>query len=388
MPVSENAVIDALRPVEDPELHRSIVELDMVRAVEIEGADVTVLIALTVAGCPLKAEITSRVTKALMPIDGIDRVRVDMTVMTPEELEALREKMQRVSSRRSTTPGGSGHSDHADHGHGPAERAIPFGRSGSSTRVIGVSSGKGGVGKSSVTVNLAASLAALGYDVAVLDADVYGFSVPSMLGITEDPGVEDEMIVPPSGHGVRCISMSFFLDEDKPVMWRGPMLHKALHQFLVDVHWDDPDFLVIDMPPGTGDVAMSMAQYVPNTELYVVTTPQRAAHRVARRSGAMARELGLSVAGVIENMSWFVSGDGVRHHLFGEGGGGQMAEALDVPLVAQIPLVPALREGADMGVPIVVAEPDSEVAFVFAELAHAVEKAGPRRVYRQELRVR
>lgn len=373
MSVTEEVVIEALRPVEDPELHRSIVELEMVRSIVISGTDVTVLIALTVAGCPLKAEITSRVVEALTPIDGIDRVKVDMTTMSEDELARVREVVQSDGGARS---------------HEDAPKPFRFGGERSGTRVLGISSGKGGVGKSSITVNLAVVLAKMGYDVALIDADVYGFSVPAMLGVTDEPRLVAEMIVPPSAHGVRCVSMGFFVDDATPVMWRGPMLHKALNQFLVDVAWGSPDFVLVDMPPGTGDVAMSMSQYLPNTELYVVTTPQLAAQRVAQRSGMMASQLGLRVAGVIENMSWFTGNDGERYELFGAGGGERLAETFGTQLVGRIPLVAALAEGGDNGVPITISQPESEVAFAFEQLAHAVEKAGPRRVYREELRVR
>ena len=230
----------------------------------------------------------------------------------------------------------------------------------SKTRVIGVSSGKGGVGKSSVTVNLAVALARMGYDVGILDADVYGFSVPKMLGVTEDPLIIGDLVVPATANGVRCLSMGFFVPDDTPVIWRGPMLHKALEQFLVDAYWGEPDFLLVDMPPGTGDVTLSLGQYLTKTEVFVVTTPQPAAQRVAQRSAYAARKLKLSVRGVIENMSWFTGDDGVRYELFGSGGGKELAGELGVPLLAQVPLVPALREGGDVGIPVVLADPDGE----------------------------
>lgn len=377
MQATKAQIVEALRPVKDPEIGMSIVELGMVRDVQLQDSQVTVVIALTTQGCPLRAEITSRVTEALSPLVGVGNVAVEMTVMSPEELETVRSLVQ-----------GGGHQTGASHLHGPDQRAIPFANPNSKTRVIGITSGKGGVGKSSVTVNLAVALAKLGKDVAVLDADVYGFSIPKMLGVTQEPDVVEEMIVPPVAHGVKCVSIGFFVDDDKPVMWRGPMLHKALEQFLVDVAWDSPDYLLIDMPPGTGDVAMSMAQYLPRGEIYVVTTPQAAAQRVAQRSGSMARELGLPLAGVIENMSWFTGDDGKRYELFGAGGGQALAEKLGVPVVAQVPFVSELREGGDIGAPVVITDPESEVAFVFEQLAQVIEKTGPRRVYREELRIR
>lgn len=372
MAVTANEVNEALKPVQDPELHRSIVELEMVRDITIDGGEVTVMIALTVAGCPLRTEITRLVTEAVSPLEGVTKVAVDMTVMDPEQLARVRKKMSAQSQQH-------------PHEH-KKNRAIPFSPE-SSTRILGITSGKGGVGKSSVTVNLAVALARQGHEVAILDADVYGFSIPKMLGITEEPEIVHELLIPPIANGVRCISIGFFIDEDKPVMWRGPMLHKALEQFLVDVEWGKPDYLLVDMPPGTGDVAMSMAQYLPHAQILVITTPQPAAQRVAQRSGAMAREINLPLLGVIENMSWFTGDDGTQYEIFGTGGGRELAEKLSVPLLAQIPLDPTLREGGDEGSPVVVSKPNSEVAFSFEELARQIDKIGPRRVYREELRV-
>jgi ATP-binding protein involved in chromosome partitioning len=237
-------------------------------------------------------------------------------------------------------------------------------------------------------VNLAVALAKAGHSVGILDADVYGFSVPKMLGIDQDPVVIDDMIVPPVAYGVGCISIGFFVGDDQPVMWRGPMLHKALEQFLVDVYWGSPDFLVVDMPPGTGDVALSMAQYLPRSEIYVVTTPQAAAQRVAQRTAFMAKKVNLPLRGVIENMSWFTGDDGRRYELFGSGGGAALAADLGVPLLAQLPLVPALREGGDNGCPITVSEPDSEAAAGFDALAEAIVTRGPARIFRPELTIR
>ena len=270
---------------------------------------------------------------------------------------------------------------------GPAGRVNQFMTPGSRTRVLAISSGKGGVGKSSVTVNLAIALAGRGHSVGILDADVYGYSVPRMLGLTEAPTIESEQIIPPEAYGVSCVSMGFFVGEDQPVMWRGPMLHKALEQFLVDVAWGEPDFLVVDMPPGTGDVALSMAQYLPRCEFFVVTTPQAAAQRVAQKTAFMARKLKLPLRGVIENMSWFTGDDGKRYELFGAGGGQSLADDLGVPLIGQVPLVPAVREGGDIGIPVTVSAPDSEAAQVFSGLAERVEALGPARIYKRELRV-
>jgi len=378
VPVTEAQVIDALRPVQDPELHRSIVDLDMVGGVDINGANVAVNVTLTVAGCPLRAELTDRVTAAVQALDGVDHVDVSFGVMTDEQRHALREKMQAQAG-----PG-------QGHAHGPQQAAnIPFAEAGAKTRVLGISSGKGGVGKSSVTVNVAIALARLGHEVGVLDADVYGFSVPRMLGINQQPVVIDQMIVPPVAYDVKCISMGFFAGEDQPVIWRGPMLHKALEQFLTDVFWGEPDFLLVDMPPGTGDVALSVAQFMPRSEVFVVTTPQPAAQRVAQRSALMARKVHLGVAGVIENMSWFTGDDGKRYEIFGRGGGQQLAEQLEVPLVGQIPLVTELREGGDEGRPIVATEPDSEAAQAFVAVAERIAtELAPKKIYRRELTIR
>jgi ATP-binding protein involved in chromosome partitioning len=232
------------------------------------------------------------------------------------------------------------------------------------------------------------ALAQRGHSVGVVDADVWGFSVPRMLGVEQQPVVIDSMLVPPESHGVRVISMGFFAEEATPVIWRGPMLHKALEQFLTDVFWDDPDYLVVDLPPGTGDISISLAQFLPRAEVYVVTTPQAAAQKVAQRAGFMARKVQLSVKGVIENMSWFTGDDGKRYELFGEGGGADLAELLEVPLLGQVPLLPAKREGGDDGEPIVVSEPSSEAALAFAEVARRIdEELAPTRRGHRDLRI-
>ena len=260
---------------------------------------------------------------------------------------------------------------------------------GTSTRVLGVASGKGGVGKSSVTVNLALALAARGHKVAVLDADVYGYSIPKMLGVTEEPDQVGGLVQPPEAHGIRCMSVGFMVESDEiPVMWRGPMLHKVLEEFLTRVDWGDPDYLLFDMPPGTGDVALSMNTYLPHAELLVVTTPQPAAERVAQRSASMAAKVNTPVLGVIENMSWFTGDDGRRYELFGSGGGAALATKLGVPLIAQVPFVTALRAGGDVGAPIVLTDPGSEVAKVFADIAAWVEAKGPKRRFHPELTIR
>ncbi len=373
-------LVDALRPVEDPELHRSIVDLGMLRRAEVRpDGTADILVALTVAGCPLRNEIQQRVTTAATTVEGVTAVALEFTVMTDEERAALREVLH-------GSPGSTaGHS----HAHGHAEgRAIPFSQPGSKTRPLLISSGKGGVGKSSVTTNLAVALAQLGYSVGVVDADIYGFSIPRMLGTDRRPTAVDEMILPPEQWGVRCISMGYFVPDGEAVIWRGPMLHKALEQFLTDVFWDQPDFLLIDMPPGTGDIALSLSQYLPRGEVYVVTTPQPAAQKVARLSAAMAEKVNLPVRGVIENMSWFTGDDGTRYELFGSGGGRELADELDVPLLGQLPLVPALREGGDDGRPITATSPESEAAKAFTAIAQQIAvDLRPKKVFSPELRI-
>jgi ATP-binding protein involved in chromosome partitioning len=379
MPVTEAQVLDALRPVEDPELHRSIVDLDMVRRISVDGPRVDVTVALTVAGCPLRSEITRRVDTAVSALDGVEAVDLEFTVMTDDERAALRTRLHGDPAATAGT--------HQAHGHAEG-REIPFADPGSKTRVLLVASGKGGVGKSSVTANLSVALAGRGHDVAVVDADVWGFSIPRMLGVQHAPVVIDQMLVPPEAHGVRCISMGFFAQDDQPVIWRGPMLHKALEQFLTDVFWDEPDFLVVDLPPGTGDISISLAQFLPRAEVLVVTTPQPAAQRVAQRAAFMAQKVNLEVMGVIENMSWFTGDDGKRYELFGAGGGEELANRLGVPLIGQVPLVPELRAGADAGAPIVASDPDGEASRVFARIAEAIDvELAPRRIYRSELRI-
>jgi ATP-binding protein involved in chromosome partitioning len=379
MALSENEIIEALRPVEDPELHRSIVDLGMVRAIGIELPAVSVQIALTVAGCPLRNEIERRVTEAVVALDGVDTVSLDYTVMTPEELQALRQTLHGDPASTAGT--------NAAHGHAEG-RAIPFAAPGSKTRVLLIASGKGGVGKSSVTTNLSIALAQRGHSVAVVDADVWGFSIPRMLGVEHPPTIIDEMIVPPETYGVRCISIGFFIEEDQPVMWRGPMLHKALEQFLTDVFWDEPDYLLVDLPPGTGDVSLSLASFLPRAEMYVVTTPQPAAQRVAQRAAFMAEKVNIEVKGVIENMSWFTGDDGTRYELFGSGGGKELADRLEVPLLGQVPLLSALREGGDAGRPVMVTEPESEASKAFAAIAATVDtELAPTRRHHPELKL-
>lgn len=352
--VTEADVHNVLATVEDPELHRPITELNMVRGVVVQPGKVHVSIALTVAGCPLKAKINSDVSSAIETL-GVEDVFVEFTSMTDEERAALREDL---------------------HGGAVASVGDVFARS----RVIAVSSGKGGVGKSSVSTNLAVALAKRGKRTAIIDADVYGFSIPRMIGIDRKPVIIDRMIVPPEMHGVTVISIGFFATENNPVIWRGPMLHKALTQFVTDVYWDDPDVVIIDMPPGTGDVSLTMAQFLPATEVVVVTTPQPAAQRVAQRAAYMARRVNLTVSGVIENMSWFTGRDGYRYDIFGSGGGELLAKELDVPLLGRIPLVPALREGGDRGAPIVASDPGSEAAEAIEGVVGNLLEMGVRRI--------
>ena len=381
MPVTNDQVIDALRPVQDPELHRSIVDLGMVRQVTIApDGRVHVQVALTVAGCPLRNEIQNRVTGAVGALAGVSGVGLDFTVMNDAEREAVRMLVH-------GDPGASAGQGHA-HGHAEG-RKIPFAEPGCKTRPLLISSGKGGVGKSSVTVNLAVALAAQGHSVGIIDADVYGFSIPRMLGIDRDPTIIDQMILPPEAWGVRAISMGYFVPDGQAVIWRGPMLHKALEQFLTDVYWDEPEFLLIDMPPGTGDIALSLSQYLPRGEVYVVTTPQPAAQKVARLSAAMADKVHLEVKGVIENMSWFTGDDGKRYEIFGAGGGQELADELKVPLLGRIPLLEPLRQGGDDGRPVTAVDPDSEVARSFAAIAERIAvELRPRKVFKPELTIR
>jgi ATP-binding protein involved in chromosome partitioning len=378
--VTHEQLVEALRPVQDPELHRSIVDLGMLRRAEVDASGTAhILVALTVAGCPLRNEIQNRVRGALETIDGVRDVDLDFTVMTDQEREELRIKLH---GSPSATAGQA-------HAHGHAQgRVIPFAEAGSKTRPLLISSGKGGVGKSSVTTNLAVALAQQGHSVGVVDADIYGYSIPRMLGTDRPPVVIDEMIVPPERWGVRCISIGYFVPENEAVIWRGPMLHKALEQFLTDVYWDEPEFLLIDMPPGTGDIALSLSQYLPRGEVYVVTTPQPAAQKVARLSAAMAAKVNLSVKGVIENMSWFTGDDGKRYELFGAGGGQELADEIGVPLLGQLPLIPALREGGDNGLPIVAVEPDGEASEAFHAIAGKIAvDLRPKKVFSSQLKV-
>jgi len=378
MSLNETAVIEALRPVQDPELHRSIVDLGMVRDVVVDGTKVALTVVLTIPGCPLKGEITGRVNEALGTI-GVTDVDLAWGAMNDEERAALR---QLLHGDPASTAG-------SQQAHGHAEgRAIPFADPLSRTRVLLIASGKGGVGKSSVTTNLAVALAQRGKRVGIVDADVWGFSIPKMLGVDRAPVLLDQMIVPPEVNGVSCISMGFFAEEDQAVIWRGPMLHKAVEQFLTDVYWDEPDYLLVDLPPGTGDISISLAQFLPRAEVYVVTTPQPAAQRVAQRAASMAKKVNLPLRGIIENMSWFTGDDGKRYELFGEGGGQRLADDTGVPLLGKVPLLPALREGSDTGHPVVVAFPDTEAAQAFRAIAETIDvEMAPTRRFNRELKI-
>ncbi|MFL6016366.1 MAG: Mrp/NBP35 family ATP-binding protein [Gaiellaceae bacterium] len=337
MTPDRDALLEALEQVIDPELRKPVTELDMVRDVTVDGGHVAVTIALTVAGCPLRSSFEEQVARALSGVGGVQEVSLSFDVMTPEERERLTTRLRGGVAQRS--------------------KGISLD---ARTRVIAVASGKGGVGKSTVTVNLAVALAQLGQQVGVLDADVYGHSVPHLLGISQRPVLVDRMIVPPVKHDLKLMSIGFFLDDNAPVMWRGPMLHRALEQFLSDVHWGELDTLVVDMPPGTGDVSISLGQLLPRAEVLVVTTPQPLAQEVASRAAVMAQKTNMRLLGVVENMS----GD-----VFGSGGGERLALELGVPMLGTIPLDPRLREAGDAGDPLVTPE--------IAAIAARVGKAQP-----------
>ncbi len=360
---TSRAVQEAVDQVLEPELERTLADLGLVRGVAVDGGRVHAVVALTTPENPTAPELAQRITDAVGAVEGITAIDIEFSVLTDDERLALR---QRLLGDPHATAGST-----AAHGHAEG-RAIPFAQPGSRTRALLIASGKGGVGKSSVSTNLAVALAAQGHRTAIVDADVWGFSIPRMLGIHRPPTLIDEMLVPPRANGVACISMGFFADEDQPVIWRGPMLHKALEQFLTDVYWGDPDFLVVDLPPGTGDISISLAGFLPQSEVYVVTTPQPAAERVAQRAAFMAQKVGLEVKGVIENLSWFTGDDDKRYELFGAGGGQELAERLGVPLIGQVPLVPELRAGGDDGHPIAAVDPESEAGAVFARMARTI----------------
>ncbi|MCP3936821.1 MAG: Mrp/NBP35 family ATP-binding protein [Actinomycetia bacterium] len=378
MPVSESDLIDALVAVTDPMLGREIGRLAMFRSGTVAGDRGHCLVAVPAEDYPNRSELAALLNSAGQSI-GLAGVDVEFSVFSEDEQRALR--IQLIGDPAATA------GSHVGHGHAEG-REIPFSDPGSKTRILLIASGKGGVGKSSVTTNLAVALAAAGKRTAVIDADVWGFSIPRMLGVEHPPVAIDQMLVPAEANGVRCISMGFFANEDQPVIWRGPMLHKALEQFLTDVFWDEPDYLLIDLPPGTGDISLSISKFLPRAEVLVVTTPQPAAQKVAQRAAFMAEKVNLLVRGVIENMSWFTGDDGKRYEIFGAGGGQDLAERLDVPLVGRIPLVTELREGGDTGAPVTVVDPDSEAAMTFVEMARVIdEELQSTRRYHPELKL-
>lgn len=351
--ISESQVREALVRVDDPEIGKPITELGMVESVRIDGPNVTVGIYLTIAGCPMRDTIESNVRAVVEEIDGVENVTVTLHTMSAEQRREMASKL------RAQQPGPD----------------IPFADPSSRTRVFAVASGKGGVGKSSMTVNLATAMAAQGLSVGIVDADIYGHSVPGLLGSSDmGPTVVEDMIMPPIAHDVRHISVGQFVEGNAPVVWRGPMLTRAIQQFLSDVYWGDLDVLFLDLPPGTGDVAITVAQLIPNAELLIVTTPQAAAAEVAERAGTISQQTEQRIAGVIENMAGMVMPDGSVMNIFGEGGGQQVAERLtaltdsDVPLLGSIPLDPKLRENGDTGTPVVTAEPDSPAAAAIQEI--------------------
>jgi ATP-binding protein involved in chromosome partitioning len=351
MPTKEQ-VREALRNVLDPEIGKPIEDVGMLRDIEVEDGAVKVYVLLTIAGCPLKDRINSDVTAAVSPIlDPGQEVHVILGEMTDEQRQGLVTKLR----------------------GGRPEQPTFF--TNTNTTIIAVASGKGGVGKSSVTANLAVAMAAEGHRVGIVDVDVWGFSIPRMMGVTGEPVGFNNMIMPLESHGVKIISMGFFVPEETPVIWRGPMLHKAVQQFLGDVYWGELDFLLADLPPGTGDVSISVASFLPGANMVVVTTPQEAARKVAERAGKMATQTRLKVVGVIENMSYFLCPHcGDRTAIFGEGGGEEAAATLGVPLLGKIPLVPALREGGDTGTPIVSSDPDSEASQVLRQTAQRLAR--------------
>ena len=354
--------------ITEPQLVRNLEELGFLGAVE-DRDGVHVELVLPVVEWPNRAWLEDEIA------DVAPGARVSVRAMTDDERLELRNFLR---GNMTAEPGPGHHHDTA---------TPKFLDKLAKTRVLGISSGKGGVGKSSVTVNLAIALAQAGHQVGILDADVYGFSLPKMLGADHDPIVLGDTVIPTLAHGVRCVSMGYFVPDEQPVIWRGPMLHKAIEQLVTEAWWDEPDFLLIDMPPGTGDVALTLSEILPRVEMYVVTTPQPAAQRVAQRSAYAARALKLSVRGVIENMSWFVGDDGQRYEIFGAGGGAKLASDLGIPLLGQIPLDPRLRSGGDLGDPVVVYDPESDVAHAFTDLAATIVAQGPARVYRQELKL-
>ncbi|HEX7520730.1 MAG TPA: P-loop NTPase [Acidimicrobiia bacterium] len=377
---TDTEVRAAAERVADPLLRRSLGELGLVQSATVDGSTAKIALAVPTDRDELRRELTARVTAEVTALDGIARVEVGVRRMDEAELQALGRIL------KGEPPPNPLQVVDASAQQAPRERVNPF--TDARTRVIAISSGKGGVGKSSITTNLSIALAQRGHRVSAVDADVWGFSMPRMLGVERPPDLIDDVIVPPEANGVRLISMGFFAREDQAVVWRGPMLHKALEQFLTDVWWDEPDYLLVDMPPGTGDISISIAQFLPRAEVIVVTTPQPAAQRVAQRAAAMAKQVELDVIGVIENMSWFRGDDGTTYEIFGRGGGQELAASIGVPLLGQVPLVPELREGGDAGRPIIVAAPDDDASVAFRNIAERVDvELAPTKVFRSELKI-
>jgi ATP-binding protein involved in chromosome partitioning len=354
MPTREQ-VTDALRAVIDPELRRSIVDLGMVRSIEIrEGGKVEVVVSLTTPGCPIRNHFQQAVAANVAKLDGVTEVGVGFDVLTDDEKGRLQQALGR--------PGG-----------------LPEGALAAVKNIVCVASGKGGVGKSTMTANLAAALQSEGHAAGALDADVYGYSIPRMLGVDQKPDVnaERKILPPENAAGIKVMSIGFFLEHNAAVVWRGPMLHKAIQQFLEDVAWDELDYLLLDLPPGTGDVSMTLAQLLPQAKVLLVTTPQPAAQSVAKRAADMAAKVDLELLGVIENMSGFTAPDGQRFTIFGEGGGQLLADELDVPLLGKVPLSEELREGADTGMPLVLSDPDAPASVAIREAARGIVASTP-----------
>jgi ATP-binding protein involved in chromosome partitioning len=351
---NRDEILSALEAVIDPELHRSIVELDMVRSIDVSGNGVVdVTVSLTTPGCPIKGHFQTAVVQAVAALDGVSHVNVYFDVLSDAQKAALQQKL------------GAG--------------SLPDGSLAQVSNVLCIGSGKGGVGKSTLTANLAAALTGEGKSVGVLDADVWGYSIPRMygLGSTRPPVSAERKIIPLIAHGVKVMSIGFFVEEDAAVVWRGPMLHKALSQFLKDVDWGPLDYLLIDLPPGTGDVSMTLAQLLPQAQFLIVTTPQQTAQKVARRAAQMAHKVSLEIGGVIENMSSFTTPSGERFTIFGEGGGKELADELDVPLLARVPLTMPLREHADSGVPLVLEDPDDPASQAIRQVARGLIAMAP-----------